>query len=129
VRALEVGSPAHHDANAGLARVALAEGDIPSALAALQPLLDHMAAGGTLDRTGFPRLIEFTCHQTLARAGDPRAAEWLTRAHTELMARAEAISDLALRQGFLQNIPHHREIAAAWAKRDSPGESRASSPG
>jgi hypothetical protein len=26
-----------------------------------------------------------------------------------------AIADAALRQGFLQNIPAHREIVAAWA--------------
>jgi predicted ATPase/class 3 adenylate cyclase len=127
VRALEVGSPAYFDADAGLARAALAEDDIPAALAALQPLLDHTAAGGKLDRTGFGLLIEYTCHQTLTRAGDPRAAQWLARAHTGLMAQADAISDLALRRGFLQNIPYHREIEAAWAKRDSPSETPASS--
>jgi hypothetical protein len=114
-----------HDASAGLAQVALAEGDAAAALAAmaaLKPLLDHIAAGGTLDGTEYPRLIELNCHQALARAGDPRAADWLARAHSALMAQADAISrsttDATLRQGFLQNIPHHREIVAAWAKRD-----------
>ncbi len=88
-----------------------------------QQLLDHVAAGGTLDGTEYPRLIELTVHQTLDYANDPRAAEWLTRAHTALMAQADAITrhspDATLRQGFLHNIPHHREIVAAWARRDT----------
>ena len=128
--ALEIGSAAQHTASAGLARVALAEGDTAAALTALQPLLDHVAAGGTLDGAEYPRLIELTCHQAFARAGDPAAADWLARAHTALMAQADAITressqdssqhgaGPALRQGFLSNIPHHREIVAAWAKRE-----------
>jgi tetratricopeptide (TPR) repeat protein len=138
-RALEIDSPEQHDASAGLARVALAERGAawastaaPAAMAAvaaegaleaLQPLLDHLAAGGTLDGTELPRLIELTVHQALAHAGDPRAADWLSRAHTALMAQADAITrhspDATLRQGFLHNIPHHREIVAAWALRDT----------
>ena len=133
--ALEIGSANQHDASAGLARVALAEGDTAAALAALQPLLDHVAAGGSLDAAEDRRLIELTCHQALARAGDPAAADWLARAHTALMAQADAIgrdssqhgADPALRQGFLSNIPHHREIVAAWARArfDAPAESSA----
>jgi tetratricopeptide (TPR) repeat protein len=120
-RALDIASLRQHDISAGLARVALAEGDHAAALAALQPVLDLVAAGGTLDRTEYPRLIELTCHQTLARANDPRAAEWLVRAHTALMNQADTITDPALRESFLRNIPHHREITAAWAKRDLRG--------
>jgi tetratricopeptide (TPR) repeat protein len=124
--------PKQHDASAGLARVALAAGNAAAALAALQPLLDHTAAGGTLDGTDEPRRIELTCHQVLARAGDPRADAWFVRAHAAVMAQAEAIErsggrdvtgserglrGAALRQGYLQNIPWHREIVAAWARR------------
>jgi len=133
--ALEIGSANQHDASAGLVRVALAEGDAAAALAALQPLLDHVAGGGTLDGAECPRLIELTCHQALARAGDPAAADWLACAHSALMAQADAIgrdgsqhdADPALRQGFLSNIPHHREIVAAWARArtDAPAESSA----
>jgi hypothetical protein len=98
---------------------------VQAALQALQPLLDHLAAGGTLDGTDYPRLIELTVHQALALAGDPRAAEWLARAHTALMAQADAISqhspDPALRHGFLNHIPHNRAIVAAWAGRISAG--------
>ena len=114
-RALKIGEPAQHDATAGLARVALAQGDVSAALQEVEGLLAHVAAGGALDDAEYPRLIELTCHQVLARAGDARAVDWLTRAHTNLRARAATIPDAAMRQGFLANIPEHREIAAAWA--------------
>ena len=123
-QALAMGDSQRHDASAGLVRVALAEGDVGAALAALQPLLDYVAAGGSLRNTQ-ERDIELTCHRALARAGDPRAADWLARAHTALMDGAATITDDALRQGFLQNVPYHREIVAAWAKRDVSSESAA----
>ena len=74
-----------------------------------------------LDGVEFPRLVEWTCHRVLASAGergDPRAVAWLTRAHEALQVQAATIQDAALRQGFLHNIPAHREIVAAWASRD-----------
>jgi class 3 adenylate cyclase/tetratricopeptide (TPR) repeat protein len=115
--ALQIDHATQLDVSAGLARVALAESDTAAALAALQ-LLEHLPTGGTLEGTDEPRQIELTCHQALARAGDPRAAEWLARAHTALMAQADAIGQSGggaeLLQGFLQNIPHHREIVALW---------------
>jgi hypothetical protein len=51
----------------------------------------------------------------LALAKDARAAEVLGAAHDEVMARASGIADAALRQGFLEHIPEHQEIRAAWA--------------
>ena len=93
-QALEIGVPLQHEASAGLARVALAEDDTAAALAALQPLLDHVVTGGTFSDTE-ERLIELTCHQALARAGDPRAADWRARAHTALMNGAATITDAA----------------------------------
>ena len=116
-RAEEINKPMKHDARAGLAQVALAEGNAAAALAVLQPLLEHVIAGGTLDGSEFPRLIELTCHQALACVDDARARGWLQRAHAALMTQADAITDPALRHGYLNNIPHHREIVRAWAGR------------
>ena len=121
-RASEIASPYRHDASAGLARVALAQGDPDAAMQALESLLTLGANSGAddnpLEGVEFPRLVEWTCHRVLARAGDPRAAEWLARAHAALQARAATIADAELRQGFICNIPVHREIAAAWATRN-----------
>jgi predicted lipid-binding transport protein (Tim44 family) len=100
----------------------LAAGDAAAALAALQVRLDPFAAASMLDGTRNPHLIELACHRALAPADAPRADEWLGRAHTALMAQAEAVTDhspdAALHQGFLQNVPWHRAIVAAWARRD-----------
>jgi ATP/maltotriose-dependent transcriptional regulator MalT len=116
-----------HSANAGLARVALAEGDTATALAVLLPVLDHAAAGRSFESDVLqPRLIELTCYQALTRANDPGSAEWLTRAHSALMTQADTITDPALRQGFLENIPHHRAIAVAWAGRRPAGSAAGS---
>ena len=123
-RAIEIASPYRHDAAAGLARVALAQGDGPAAMRALEELfsLAEKADDDDNARDGveFPRLVEWTCHRALTAAGerdDPRADKWLTRAHEALQLQAATIQDAALRQGFVHNIPTHREIVVAWATR------------
>jgi predicted ATPase/class 3 adenylate cyclase len=105
------------DAGAGRARVALARGDAAKALQALQPLLDDPSDARLFGGAGDPRLVMLGCHQALSRAGDLRAPAWLERAHRSLTDLAAGIADPALRAGFLQQIPHHRAIVAAWAAR------------
>ncbi|HEX6720672.1 MAG TPA: hypothetical protein VF107_03835, partial [Burkholderiaceae bacterium] len=124
-RATEIASPYRDDAAAGMARVALAQGDTWAAMQALEPLLAAGAAATGDDNpfqgAEFPRLIEWTCYRVLASAvdGDSRAAEWLARAHQALQAQAATIADTELRRGFLNHIPCHREILAAWATQDT----------
>ncbi len=117
-QALSEDSPVRHDAAAGVARAWLAQGDASAARAALDAIWAPGADAHVLDGTLEPRLIEFTCWQTLCRAGDSRAAGWLAQAHTTLLSEAQAIvqigSEQSLRQGFLHNIPYHHEIVAAW---------------
>ena len=110
--AQEIDSSWQHDAAVGLAQVALAQGDDQEALRALGVVLANLMRGGTLDGTVKPRLIELTCYQVLARAGDARAVEFITRANDALQAQAMTIPNLALRRSFLQ-IPCHREIVKA----------------
>jgi predicted ATPase/class 3 adenylate cyclase len=116
-RAVEIGSPYRHDASAGLARVALAQGDTAAARQALEPVLalgaSTAATDDLFDGVEFPRAIEWTCHRVLAQAGDPAAEAWRLRAKGALEAQAAAIPDAALRASFLGNIPLHREISAS----------------
>ena len=72
-------------------------------------------ASGEIWHGADARLVLWTCHRVLARAGDPRAAEMLTSAHAELQARVATISDAALRESFVGNVPHHRAIDDAWS--------------
>ena len=106
-----------YDAAIGLAQVALVQGDIALAMRAIEEPLAHLTAGGVLEGTEQPHLIQLIVHRVLARAGDPRAAELLASAHANLQAVAATITDLTLRQSYLDNIPEHREIEIAWAQR------------
>jgi predicted ATPase/class 3 adenylate cyclase len=110
-----IGLPFQHDVTAGRARVALAIGDVAQAMGWTEAVLAHLAGGGTLDASLSAALIGLTCYRVLMRAGDSRAGAVLARAHDELQSRAVAITDAALRQSFLSNVPENRELLAAWA--------------
>jgi hypothetical protein len=95
--------------------------DGAAALQAIQDFMARWANGGMIGSAGDLRLFKLTCYRVLERAGDPRAAEWLERAHTELQSTAARVSDKRLRECFLANIPHHREIVAAWQQAQRQG--------
>ncbi len=112
--ALEIGSYHQHRATVGLVRVALAQGDMATALQEAERLMVVHAAAGS-EQNFWDREIELTCYRVLAAAGDARASQWLHLAHSKLQAQAAAVADATLRHGFLANIPDHREIVGAWA--------------
>ena len=103
------------DAAAGHARLALMQGDVAAAMRHMQPALDWETTHGARHEALDPRHVDLTCYLVLSSAGDARAQAWLQRLYRELMASAALISDAALRQGYLANIPDHRAILAAWA--------------
>ncbi len=107
------------DPVAGLARVALARGEPRAALVQAELILTHISAGGSFDGAEEPLRPPLTCYQVLAAAGDPRADAVLAQAHADLMKQADRIDDAQARRGFLNNVPHNREIVAAWARRQA----------
>jgi len=115
--ALAGDDPLAHDAAAGLARVALAQEDVDAAMAALAETMARIDAGDPLDSTESRQLIRLTCYQVMTRAGDARAEAVLRSAHDELMQRAALLTDAAMRTTFIEQIPEHRAIVAAWAAR------------
>jgi hypothetical protein len=68
----------------------------------------------------YPLQVYLTCYHVLNATSEhtpttlERADSLLSRAHTELMARAADIGDEALRIKFLQNVKTHQEILALW---------------
>jgi tetratricopeptide (TPR) repeat protein len=59
----------------------------------------------------FPQQDYFTCYQVFAAAGEADAARAaLQSAYRLVMARAEKITDPALRQSFLERVPINRQI-------------------
>ena len=114
--ALKIRSQQALDPLSGLVRVALAQRDTAQALLHAEPIVAHLAAGGSLDGTEEPLLIPLSCYQALAAAGDPRAPEVLASAHAELQRQAGNISDPQARNGFLRLVPHHRELVELWSR-------------
>jgi len=49
-----------------------------------------------------------------AQADDPRAEGGLDAGYELLQERAAMIEDAGLRRSYLENVPHHRELVAAW---------------
>jgi tetratricopeptide (TPR) repeat protein len=114
--ASEVDDPFRHDAAAGRARAALASGDQATAIVEAERAWAGYSADPKRLGAARPVLIQFTCWQAFELGGEPRAGEVLLAAHSFLQERAGMISDGALRQGFLRNIPEHRGIIEAWAR-------------
>lgn len=109
----------HHlamEAAAGLARVYLQRNEITNAQTQVEEIL-HYLESGSLDGVEEPLKVYATCYHILHNAHDPRAQSILEKAHQKLQERAAKISRPDLRSSFLEGIPEHREIIAAWQRR------------
>ncbi|MEO7850694.1 MAG: adenylate/guanylate cyclase domain-containing protein [Rubrivivax sp.] len=105
------------DPLAGLARVLLEQGRLDEALDCVEAVLTHLSGGGSLDGTEEPLRIPLTCYAVLAAMNDARAQSVLADAHAELQSLAARLGEAQARHGFLNLVPHHREIVRAWAAR------------
>lgn len=97
-------------AEAGLARVALARGDISDAAARATTILDHLDQGQSLEGTWEPLRVHLTVVEALLAAGDDRAERALQRAERVLQEGAEKIVDTEDRRLYLDAVPWHRRI-------------------
>jgi hypothetical protein len=97
------------EAQAGLTRAALAQGDAPLAAAHADAICKHLAAQ-RLDGVDEAGRIRLTCYQALRAVGDERAAAVLCEAQRWLREQVERISDDALRESYLHNVAAHREL-------------------
>jgi predicted ATPase len=105
------------EAVAGLAAVALARNDSVQAKAHVGTTLDYLAHSSlNIDNAEEPFRVELICYQVLHALGDPRAPVILESAYQRLQERAAKIPDVRLRRSFLENVPHHRAIVAAWTQ-------------
>jgi hypothetical protein len=96
---------------AGLAQITLAQGQVQAALSQIERILAWLA---THDPTSVNQLLSiyWICHQVLAANQDPRAAEILRTAHTELQRRAAHLGKQG--QPFIERISIHRNLHQAW---------------
>ncbi len=98
---------------AGLARLALAQGNLDTAVAHVNTILTYLQTGN-LHGTDEPLRVYLTCYQVLQAADDGRAATILTEAYHLLQERAAGIVDVEMRERFLTAVPFHREIVQLW---------------
>jgi DNA-binding SARP family transcriptional activator/Flp pilus assembly protein TadD len=97
------------ESQAGLARVALAKGEIAEAQARADEILAYLQTR-TLDGTEEPLRVYLTCYQVLHAAHDPRGEAILPTAYSLLQERASKAGD----PSFLDRSAAHRQIMAAY---------------
>lgn len=102
----EIG-PAHENMapQAGLAKIALRQKNLDQAKACLDPLLKQLSSHRSGGRP-VPIGVYLACFEVLQALRDPRAAELLEEAHTQLEEQAALIPDDGQRQHFLEILPH-----------------------
>ena len=106
---------------AGLARCALASGDLPAAQTYLDEILAFLHSGAALDGVDDPLRVYLTGYLVLAQTADPRAAGMLETAYSLLQKRSAAIQDEVSRRIFQENIEVNRLILEAWRYFHHPG--------
>jgi predicted ATPase/DNA-binding SARP family transcriptional activator len=102
------------EAQAGLAQLALAQGNLAEAqsqVEAILPLLAEAVPAGMNN----PFYLYWVCFQVLAAAGNAQALTLLQQANQRLQHDAGQIEDETLRRSFLEQVPVHRAIVQAYA--------------
>jgi predicted ATPase/DNA-binding SARP family transcriptional activator len=105
--------PVVAEALAGLAQVALAQGDQRGALTWVDATLAIMATHAVVGLDE-PFAIYFTCYQVLSANRDPRAAAILQQGAQILLRYADRITDPELRHSFLSAVAPHRALDQAY---------------
>jgi class 3 adenylate cyclase/tetratricopeptide (TPR) repeat protein len=107
----EIGQTAHAiDDLAGLARVALAQGQVDKARTYVEETLTWIENNG-IAGIEYPLRVYLTGADVFVAMGQPeQAADMIQTAHALLLEQAAKISDEATRQAFLENGPLHREL-------------------
>ncbi len=101
---------------AGLARVALHQGHVDTAVRHVEVILEHVR-DHPLDGTIDPFLIHWTCYRVLETVHDSRAHTVLEHAYIDLKGRSQGIEEPALRETYLTRVASHRWIVEAWQRR------------
>ena len=99
---------------AGLAQIALAQGDLAGAQAHIEAILPVLAEHPHASYND-PFLIYLACYRVLAATGDSRATAVLGQGY-ELLQQDAARLDSDSRQRFLSDVPIHRNLRTAYAE-------------
>ncbi len=116
----EIGSPGLVQfARAGLARCALAQGQLDEARQAVTEVWNYLREYGA-SGIEFPVWAYQTCADGFDALGDAENAQpALDAGYRELMTRADKISNPEWRRSFLENVAEHRAIVEMWERFNS----------
>ena len=105
------------EAQAGLAQIALAQGDLAGAQAQIEALLPALA---DQPHAGYnnPFFIYLTAYRVLAAGGDRRAALLVAQGHDLLQQVATPLDEESRRRFFA--VPLHRDLMAAYHAQPAP---------
>jgi hypothetical protein len=92
---------------------------VDEALNQVDAILAYLEGGKGLGDGQGPTESYLVCIQVLQAARDPRAREVLEKSYAELQERADKIKDPEMRQSFLENVPHNRELVKLWEEQQS----------
>lgn len=107
---------------AGAARLALAEGDLPAALAYVEEALAWMP-DLIFTQANEPMRVERTCYEVLRAAGDPRALQVLAAAQCLIERELASMKDERLRVCYVEGVPDRHALIKAWSgERDVSGQ-------
>ncbi|MFZ6028593.1 MAG: AfsR/SARP family transcriptional regulator [Chloroflexota bacterium] len=104
---------------AGLAGMALAQGDFSGALAHVEDILCHVAAHRLVGPDD-PLRVYLICYQVLHAGGDARAGKLFDEGYNLLQERASRLGDEYLRRSLLENVPAHRMLVSLQRKLFEP---------
>ncbi len=106
------------DAIAGLARCSLAGGTHGEAQKYVTGLWDHLSHDGATGME-FPVLVYQTCATVFDSLGDEeKSKSALDAGYQTLMTQADKISNMELRQSYLDNVPENRTLFEMWSRKD-----------
>ena len=97
------------ECQAGLADLAVAEGNLPLAMTTVVEALNSLN-DQALVQANEPFRVYLSCFRALRACQDERAIDLLVTAYRLIQERAAKMPDEASRQAFLQNVPSNREL-------------------
>lgn len=105
------------EAQAGLAAVALTQGDMATAVKQVEAILPVLAEAPYVG-IDEPFYTYWVCYRVLTAMQDERAMPLLASANRRLEQYASHIYDDALRQSFWENVAVHRDLRAVYLQRN-----------
>jgi hypothetical protein len=81
----------------------------------VEAIWNHLKTA-TLDGTDDPFQVYLTCYRVLSACRDDRASSLLSEACSMLRQQAAQLEDESRQKMFLEDVPAHRALMAAWAE-------------